>query len=49
MKVLSNHGYKIVKNEFSSTEIKEIKDELTVKPRTFTKTNKKRVKCQQFL
>ena len=49
MKVLSNHGYKIVKNEFSSTEIKEIKDELTVKPRTFTKTNKNEHKFPVFL
>ena len=39
MKVLSNHGYKIIKKEYSTNEIKEIKDELTVKPRTFGKTN----------
>ena len=49
MKVLSNHGYKIIKKEYSSTLIKEIKDELTVKPRTFTKTKQNEHKFPVFL
>jgi superfamily II DNA or RNA helicase len=49
MKVLSNHGYKIIKKDYSSTEIKEIKDELTVKPRTFTKTKQNEHKFPVFL
>ena len=49
MKVLSNHGYKIIKKEYSSTEIRGIKDELTVKPRTFTKTKQNEHKFPVFL
>jgi superfamily II DNA or RNA helicase len=49
MKVLSNHGYKIIKKEYSTNEIKEIKDELTVKPRTFGKTNSNENKFPVFL
>lgn len=49
MKVLSNNGYKIIKKEYSSTEIKDIKDELTVKPRTFAKTKQNEHKFSVFL
>ncbi len=49
MKVLSNHGYKIIKKEFPMDIIKEIKDELTVKPKTFTKTTKNEHKFPVFL
>ena len=31
---LSNDGYKIIKNNYDTKMIKEIKDELTVKPYT---------------
>ena len=33
---LSKNGYKIIKNEFESKIIKEIKDDLYVKPYTYT-------------
>ena len=35
---LSNDGYKIIKNNYDTKMIKEIKDELTVKPYTYNKT-----------
>ena len=34
---LSNDGYKITKSEYDTKLIKEIKDELTVKPFTYNK------------
>ena len=37
--ILSKHGYKIKKSELSPNTIKEIKDELTVKPYTFNQNN----------
>jgi len=48
-KILSNHGYKIIKKEYSSHEIKDIKDELTVKPFTFSKTNANDKRFSVFL
>ena len=48
MKVLSNDGYKIIKKDYSSTEIKEIKDELTVKPRTLQKQIKMNINFPFF-
>lgn len=35
---LSNDGYKIIKKDFDTKSIKDIKDELTVKPFTYNKT-----------
>ena len=35
---LSKDGYKIIKKNYSSKEIKEIKDELTAKPFTYNKS-----------
>ena len=35
---LSNDGYKIIKNNYDTKIIKEIKDELTVKPYTYNKS-----------
>ena len=35
---LSNDGYKIIKNNYDTKMIKEIKDELTVKPYTYNKS-----------
>ena len=35
---LSNDGYKIIKKEYETKRIKEIKDELTVKPFTYNKS-----------
>ncbi len=47
---LTNHGYKIRKSELSMSEVKEIKDELTVKPFSFNKSmNKDAGKFPVFL
>ena len=35
---LSNDGYKIIKSEYDTKQIKEIKDQLSVKPYTFNKS-----------
>jgi len=48
-RIVSNHGYKIIKKEYSSQEIKEIKDELTVKPFSFSKMNANDQRFSVFL
>jgi superfamily II DNA or RNA helicase len=47
--ILSNHGYKIIKKEYSTSEIKNIKDELTVKPFSFSKINMNDQRFSVFL
>ena len=49
MRVLSNNGYKIVKSEFPIETIKQVRDELTVKPKTFQKNKRNETKFCVFL
>ncbi len=46
---LSNHGYKIVKSELTPKQVKDIKDELNVKPYTFNKNSNKDSRFSIFL
>ena len=46
---LSKNGYKIKKNEFNPRKIKEIKDELNVKPFTFNKMQNTETRFQVYL
>ena len=46
---LSNHGYKVIKSELIPKQVKEIKDELNVKPYTFNKNLNKDSRFPIFL
>ena len=46
---LSNNGYKIKKSDLTPKEVKEIKDELTVKPFTYNKCQNNESRFQVFL
>ena len=47
--ILSNHGYKVIKRELLPKQVKEIKDELNVKPYTFNKNLNKDSRFPIFL